>query len=303
LQIYTIDGNGERVIQTIDNQDTWILGFAFRGDAIAGRTICQTLDAGTTQGRLRLNGDGTLSVQRGTTTVATSTNSIITNVFYYIEFKHIIDNAAGLLEVRVDGAVWATFTGDTQATANAFANQIALGTTEATLQHYDFDDFYALDGVDQSIADPNSPPNNDYWGNTQIEALLPNGAGNYTEWTALVGAPTHWEAEDEVPPDEDTSYVESATLNHRDTYAFTNLSVVSATINGIQVLMRARETLAGAGNIARMYRNAGADDQGADIALQTSYNYHREIMGGDPIAAGAWTVANINAAQFGARVR
>jgi len=227
-------------------------------------------------------------------------------VYYYIEFKHIIDNVAGLLEVRVDGVVWATFTGDTQATGNATADLIRLGSTGDAAgagANIDWDDHYILDGVDQSIADPNSPPNNDYWGNTQIECLVPTAPGNYAEWTTLVGAPTHWQAEDEVPPDEDTSYVESATLDQRDTYNFLNLSVVSATIPGIQILMRARTTLAGADNIARLYRNAGTDDQGADNVLQTSYAYHREILGGDPVAAGPWSVANVNSMEMGAVVR
>jgi hypothetical protein len=262
------------------------------------------LDAGTIQGALRFNPDGTFSLTRGGVVVATSINSLMAGVFYYIEFKHIIDNVAGLLEVRVDGAVWATFAGDTQTTANARANGIVVGGIgNLGGPVWDFDDLYILDGVDQSIADPNSPPNNDYWGNTQIQCIVPTAPGNYTEWTTLVGAPTHWQAEDEVPPDEDTSYVESATVDQRDTYNFGDLAVVSATIPGIQILMRARTTLAGVANIARLYRRAGVDSQGADNVLQTSYNYHREILGGDPIAAGAWTVANVNAAEFGARVR
>ncbi len=288
--------------RTLDDQGQWIVGVAYRIAAIAATDILKTLDSGAEQGVVSLAGTGLLRVQRGGVIVATSVRSLIANVWYYIEFKHIINNVGGTLEVRVNGELWVTFNGDTQATGNAFANQIQLYRTTGvgTAQ---YDDLYILDGVDQSIADPNSPPNNDYWGDTQVEALVPTGAGAYTELATLFGAPTHWQAEDEIPPDEDTSYVEDSVVDRRDTYGLTNLSVVSATIPGIQILTRARKTAAGAANFARLYRNAAADDQGGDLALSESYMYFREILGGDPIAAGLWTVANINSMEMGFRVR
>lgn len=300
LRLY---GTAPNVILTLDNQGTWIVGFAFRNPAIGVlSTILSIVDSGSYQSRLYLQADGRLQIVRGATTVATSIGSLMSNVYYYIEFKHIILNAGGTLEVRVDGGVWATFAGDTQETANAFANQIVLGAA-ANDANIHYDDLYILDGVDQSIADPNSPPNNDYWGNTQVECRVPNGVGNYAEWLTLVGAATHWQAVNEVPPNEDTSYVADAVLNSRDTYAFQDLSVVSATIPGIQVLMRARMTAAGVANIARLYRRAGVDNQGADVVLQTTYKYILEIMGGDPIGVANWTVAAINSGEWGARVR
>lgn len=299
-------GDNRSATLTIDAQGTWVIGVAFRCSQIpiggAARTVLQTRDAGTEQGALQLNADGTLSLLRGGfggAVVATSALSLLPNVFYYIEFKHVVANAGGTLEVRVDGAVWATFNGDTQATANPTASQVHLGINGpaggfATTVHYD--DLYILDGT-------GAAPNNDYQGNTQIEAILPTGPGNYTNWTTLVGAATHWEAEDEVPPDEDTSYVESSTLNQQDTFAMGNITPISATINGIQVLLRARTTLAGADNIARLYRNAGVDNQGADVALQTTYNYAIEVLALDPITAAAWTVARVNSMEMGAVVR
>jgi len=288
-------GSATGLTLTIDAQGTWILGFAYRVGGFVSAGVVRTLDVGATQGELRQNADGTLSLLRGAAVVATSANALLANVFYYVEFKHVIDNAAGTLEVRVDGAVWATFAGDTQNTVNPTANQLQWPAIAGTFE--DIDDLYICDGT-------GAAPNNNYWGNTQIECIVPTGAGTYTEWTTLFGAPTHWQAEDEIPPDEDTSYVESPTLNQRDTYAMGNLAVVSATINGIQVLMRGRTTLAGVDNLARLYRGGGVDYQGADVPLQTSYNYVREIMETDPNAGpGPWVVAAINAAEFGARVR
>jgi len=284
---------------TLDAQGTWIVGYAYRTNNFTTKLLATTtVDAGTVQGCFTINTDGTLTLRRGVTDVASSALSLLANVYYYIEFKHIIGNVAGTLEVRVDGSVWATFAGDSQQTANATASVIMMSQNSGAggVANRDFDDIYILDGTGLA-------PNNDYWGSTQIECIVPTGVGNYTNWATLVGAPTHWQAEDEVPPDEDTSYIESAVLNQQDTYAMGNITPASATINGIQVLMRARTTLAGAANIARLYRNAGVDDQGADIVLQTSYNYAREVLGLDPITAAAWTVARINSMEMGAVVR
>ncbi len=292
---------GSRI--TLDAQGTWVLGVAYQTTALGGASmvILETFDAGTAQGCVTLNqGDGTLSIRRGGksgTVVATSTLAIAPNVFYYIEFKHIIADAGGTLEVRVDGAVWATFTGDTQQTGNATANMVAHGheggvDTPAGVERYD--DFYVLDGTGGS--------NDDYLGDHRVDAIFPDGVGNHTEFATLVGAASHWEAVDEADPDGDTSYVEENVVDDRDTFTFGAHPLANGTIAGIQVLMRARKDSAGDAKIARLYRR-GSDDQGSDVALQTSYAYHREIMETDPIAVGAWTITNINAAEFGVRVR
>ncbi len=286
--------NGGWIQRILDAQGTWVIGFAFKKDTdYQNQDICRTYDDASEQGVLRMTTLGALALDRGPTQVAISANAIITiNTWHYIEFKHIIANAGGTLEVRVDGAVVATFTGDTQSTANATADSIYLLGAGDTRSH-NFDDYYILDGT---------AGENDYLGDRRADALFPDGAGTYTEFATVFGAATHWEAVDEVDPDDDTTYVEESVVDDRDTYTFGAHPLSLATINGIQVLMYAKKTSAGAASFARIYRR-GSDDQGSDVTLQTSYAYHREIMETDPIAAGAWTIPNINAAEFGARVR
>jgi len=295
--------NNDSLTKVIDAQGTWIIGGAIRLPAIVSNvSLASTLDSGNLQGCVLLNGTGTLSLLRGGTVVATSVNTILANVFYFIELKHIIDNVVGLLEVRVNGAVWATFSGDTQETANSIANGIRLGPIFQDYDTVQFDDLYVLDGVDQSIADPNSPPNNDYLGDHEVRFLAPIGAGNYTEFATLVGAPTHWQAEDEVPPTEDTDYVEDTIDDRRDTYAMADLPAGSYDIPGIQLIHRVKQIVGAPRKFARLIRRV-SDNQGADTALSTSYLYYLEILGGDPIAAGAWTKTNIDAMEVGQRVR
>ena len=289
---------GQWVSLTLDSQGTWIIGVAFRmaGPPTASPcNIISTYDGATVQGLVRVNNaDSTLSLLVGAGVVATSSKALLANTYYYIELKHIIANVGGTLEVRVNGEVWITFNGDTQATVNPTANIIRIsGFGNAPQSH--FDDIYILDGT-------GGAPNNDYWGDTQIECLVPDGAGFYTAWATLVGAATHWQSVSEIPPDDDISYVADNTVGNNDSYTFGNLSVVSAVISGIQVLIRAREDAAGGPTVKRLYRNGGADNLGVGVALGLTYTYIREIMETDPIAAAAWTVATINSAEFGAQV-
>lgn len=288
-------GGSAGYIETIlDAQGTWIIGLAYKTtDVMLNEDIIRVKDGTNEQGVLRFVVGGFLALDRGGTQVAITADPVIplANVWHYIELKHTIANAGGLLEVRVDGSQVATFTGDTQETGNATADRIRIIMEGNTVR---MDDLYILDGTGGS--------NDDYLGDQRVDALLPDGAGAYTEFATLVGAASHYEAVDEADPDDDTSYVEETTVDDRDTFTFANHPLSSASIAGIQVLMRARKNTAGDAKIARLYRR-GSDDQGSDVALQTSYAYHREIMETDPIAAAPWTPTNINAAEFGVRVR
>ena len=283
---------------TLDNQDTWIVGLAARFATLwNNKAFMGIMDGASYQSQVIVQADGRLDLYVGGGFAARTTRFLRAGAWHYIEVKHIIANAGGTLELRVNGEVWATYAGDTQATANAYANTIRLNSAGQPYVYSVYvDDIYILDGT-------GGAPNNDYWGDCQIERSLPNGVGTYNEWASIVGAPTAHEATDEVPPS-GAEYVGESLVNDRVTMAMGDITPANATINGLQVNIFCREDTAGAAHIARMLRHTAADDQGADFALNTSFAYWlREIMETDPIAVGPWTVANVNAAEFGARVR
>ena len=273
---------------TLNAQGTWIIGFAFRITTMAGYTLARTLDAANLQGTLALNATGTLTVSGGAVT-ATSILTLLANVWYYIEFKHIIANAAGTLEVRVNGAVWATVAGDTQTTGNATADQISLNTPAGASTGAHYDDLYIFDGT--------GAINNDYAGEVQIEYLACNADGNSEQWTPSAGS--NFQNVDEAAPDDDTTYNSTSTEGNKDTFGMANISIAAATIPAIQVIIRARKESAGTANIQRVYRSGVSENNGASFNPSTSYATQLEIMETDPIALGAWTVTNLNAAEMG----
>lgn len=295
--------NADYVSLTLDSQQTWILGCAVNVVAhevgAMGIFLWDLFDGANNQVIMNITNDGLLHAYVvGGGYLASSVQALATGTWYYIEFKARIANAGGLLEIRVNGNVWATFSGDTQGAGGASANILRLGASEGggAGAQIRIDDVYILDGT-------GAAPNNDYLGDSVVQALLPSAPGTYTQLATLFGAATHREAVDEAVPDEDTTYVDDSVVDVIDSFNFANLTPVSANINGVQVVTRAKKTDAGAASFARFARSGGADYQGADVALSTSYAYYREILALNPNTGLAWTLDEVNAAEFGFKVR
>ncbi|MGH2512941.1 MAG: hypothetical protein ACRDGQ_09660, partial [Candidatus Limnocylindrales bacterium] len=183
----------------------------------------------------------------------------------YIELQSKIDPAAGTVVVKVNGTTVLNLAGiNTRQSATSEVNGVGLcGMNEGSdAGVVNFDDLY--------IADTLGAINNGFLGDVRIVALLPNGAGNYTEWDGLTGAATHWQAVSENPPNDDTSYVSDtlAIPGHRDTYTLADLpAAIAGTVPAVQAIAYARKDDAGVRTIATMVRSAAADATGADVNL------------------------------------
>ena len=270
-----------------------VVGVAFKavGTLLGGAyTIIALLDSTTVQVDIRIDaGTGQLQLTRNGTLLATSVDSINADVFYYIEFKANIANA-GSAEVRVNEVAWITFSGDTQSTANAFTTGMRLGRGAGGINASYYDDLYIISNA--------GPPNNDYLGDIRVEAVLPDGAGNSTEWTPSAGA--NWQNVDDNPPDSDTSYNSSATASQQDTFSMADLVSTSGTIKGIQTLIYARKDDAGARTIRRVTRSGATDYYGSNESISAeTYTYFIDIQETDPNTGAAWTIPNFNSSEAG----
>ena len=220
------------------------------------------------------------------------------NRWQCMEFRLLVDNAAGVFQLKVDGTLVIDFAGDTQNTANADVLGFRIGWTEAvgpaSAGYYDD---IAFNNVGGGV--------NDSWiGRGGIPAIFPEGVGNSTDLGLFPnGGEANWEDVDEKPPDDDTTYVFDDVIDEHDSYETGDLPV-TGTIAAVQWLARARSDLVGAPEIARILRIGGVDYQGADVGIDVAYDYRKEIFDEDPDAGpGAWTVAAINGMEIGVKVR
>lgn len=249
-------------------------------------------DGGTTHVFFTIDGSGHISVSRGDSTLlATSTLTVGTGAYHYMEFKVLISDTVGTVRVKVDGTDFINISGvDTKNSANATFDGLRL-SGNATY----FNDFY--------YCDTTGTTNNDFLGDCRVDAYLPSGNGNSSVLINDLGNSTNnYTHVDEAAPNSDTDYVQSATPGDKDTYNFADMSHSPASIFGVQVLLCAKKDDAGARSITTVTRRSSTDYDGATVALSTSYLYYPQIREVDPSTSAAWTQTNLNAAEFGAKI-
>lgn len=257
-------------------------------------------NAGDPQISLTLNVTAhTLEVRRGSYTgiVLGRGGEIHQNRWHCVEFRLVVDDLVGIFQLKVDGTQVINFSGDTQATVNANVASFRFGyygLARAVIGYYD----------DIAFNDVAGGVNDSWIGRGGIPAIFPTGAGFSTDLQLFPNTgEANWEDVDEVPPDDDTSYVFDDLIDDHDSYAAGNLTA-TGTVAAVQWLARAKSDLVGAPEIARILRIGGVDYQGADVAIDADYDYYPEILDQDPNAGpGAWTVAAVNGMELGVKIR
>lgn len=238
---------------------------------------------------------GQVVVRRGDeggTILATGSIAVGINAWSCIEFHAKIDDAAGVVQTKVDGVSDIDFTGDTKHGSYTGIDHMTLGFDESnsnTLGYYD----------DIAINDTTGSDNNSWIGRGGIYGLFPEGAGTHTDFTPSAG--DNHDCVDEVPPNDDTDYVESNVVGHQDTYAMDDLVPTDGDIQAVQWIARAKLDAAGSGNFQRALRYDGTDYNGSDLAVDVSYAYFQEILEECPDET-AWTIAKVNALEAGMEI-
>lgn len=213
----------------------------------------------------------------------------------HIEARVTIHESAGVVKLWVDGVLVFDQTGlDTQNGGTGVINNIHLGDTwsSAGMSAY-WDDLV--------VADATSASGNETLGDCRVEALIPNGNGNSSQWVGSDGNSTdNYLLVDEIPPSS-TDYVESSTVGNKDTYAFGNLTSTSGTVLAVQKSAFAAKTDAGSRSIALVSRLSGTEVDSSNHSLSTSYAYYSTVEETKP-GGGAWSISDVNNAEFGVKV-
>jgi len=242
----------------------------------------------------RGNSSGTLL---GTSSVIPSLNALTgvmsTTSSTYIEWKVVIDNSVGSIEVRANGSSTPvlSLTGiDTQNTGNAFAtkgNFYAAGNRVT--------DIYLLDGDGAS-------PWNSFLGEYRVITLFPSG-DNSVQFTRNTGATNAAAVDDQYSTgqDDDTTYVEDNTAGHIDWYDLDNLPA-GLTPSVVQIRGIARKTDAGVREWRMKIDSGGSIQNGTTQALGSSYTLYKETYLTDPTDSNAWTETKVNALKLGHEV-
>ena len=177
---------------------------------------------------------------------------------------------------------------DTKVGTNAYYDTVQFRGPYSFVTNQ-YDDIY--------ICDSTGSDNNDFLGNRKVVALRPSAAGDDTDWTPSAGA--NYDAVNEVELDEDTTYVETSTTLDQDLYDYDALADVT-NIQGIQINTEVRVTDAQSYDLNAVIKSGATEDEGSeDTITPTTFVTHTRIAETDPNTSSAWTLSNVNAAQFG----
>lgn len=286
---------------TVPSTTTFIIGVAVKLDTSQPSAFTALLwlaDGSTTQCELRYGPLGQFAVySNGSQVGSASSNGLLTlNVWHFLEWKVAISASTGANQcvVRLDNVEILNLTGvSTKVSSNTSANSVNIGRSVSTQNGMSWDDIYVLDNT--------GTQNNDLLGDSRIETLYPNGAGNYAQLTAN-GAGTNYGCVNEHPADDDTTYVSGNSVGNIDSYAFSDPTGTISTVFAVQANMRARKDNAGTRTIARLTRQSATDYVGSDFALTTSYQLFRDIMENNPATSAAWTSSDITGIEAGIKV-
>jgi hypothetical protein len=277
-----------------------ITGFCLKTSNMNPMPFLRLQSGGTILCEIWQNVGGAIEVWRGSASVllATSVPGVLNaNVEAYIEVRVKFSATIGEVEVRVNGnptpliSITGQNTGGTSAT-DLYLYSKASGTRDHSA-------WYLID------PDTGSAPTNTFLGHIRFATLNPSANGNSSQWVGSDGNSTdnYLLVDDGSADDGDTTYVESATLNNKDTYAFGDMPVASSLIYAVCPVLHARKTDAGTRAIKPVTRRAGTDyDAAVDHYLGTTYTSYKQALIVDPSTSAAWTDSGVNAAEFGVKV-
>ena len=246
---------------------------------------------------IRIDEQYALRMFVGTTEVGTIAEAITPEVFARIESRYVVDDTSGHFEVKVNGNSLFSWSGNTDPLTTGNIRYLCLGKIVATDTNITF--YYD----DIAVNDTTGTVNNSWCGKGSILLLKPKGVGNYSQFTPSAGF--NWECVDEVPHDGDTTYVESATADHIDTYDMEELIADLAidptdlVVKAVQVCLTGRYEGVDA-HLAPMLRSGTTDHEGTQMTMASSYyRLFAEMFSINPFTSAAWTYEEVDALEAG----
>ena len=196
-----------------------------------------------------------------------------------------------------------TFLGDVKVSAqvpsgNGSTNNYAQNATSWVSQAWALgQQIIDSNGALQRVTSPGTSGGSSPSWATTVGATTNDGS---VRWT-LIQKPSlsNFNFVNEVPPDDNDSYLSDATVNDQDLYTFPPLA--GSSIFAVAVNLRACKDDSGTRSVRALAKSASTTaDNGTDFALsQSVYADYVGIFETDPNTGVPWTVAGVNAAQFG----
>lgn len=221
---------------------------------------------------------------------ATTVRLIATNTWHYLEWSIWVNGASSETVLKVDGTEWITGTGiNLGSTPMTHTN---LGHRSSAIFTCEFDDWVI---VDWSVSGAG------YLGDRRVMHCVPDGAGNYSAWTASATATAaNWECVDDAQLDSDTSYVTTAVNGDKDSYTLTGLTGIDTSLGGVDAVMTlvSAKTTGTESTIGHFLRLSSTDADPVSHSVPSTYAVSTTVWENKPGGTG-WTVTDVNSLEAG----
>ncbi len=299
---------GPHVGLIIGDQFAWGQVALRKASTIDGLDDLSFRDAGGgVQVFFRFRSDGSIEFWRGPNTVlgaflvGTVPAVFSQNNYFVLSWEMLCaGSSGGTVRAWVDGVERIPLTAGITTRTN-FGSQNPYSQMRVALTgDFRTDDAVFGDGVDSGIPGlPNNamiPPV--HVGGQVAELDSVAGGGFYKEFTPQSGT-DHGAMVDGIPPN-DAEYNGSAAAVQKDTYTLPDIKIGAGTVYAINIRPRVVKSDAfNARTMRPMFRLAAVDTLGVAQAVpDTQPGWRWEIFEGSAVAT-AWTVANVNAAEYG----
>ena len=227
---------------------------------------------------------------------------------HYYEFHCLIGGGTPITVtcgLSVDGQLWTSgqagscnFNASNLLINSAYMNQISIGApTGGSYTGYACD-IYCVNS-DTTDINGHATTLNAFLGDVSIEVTLPI-TDQTVNWTPSSGS-SHFTLVDEIPPDDDTTYVYSDTTSQNETFTFTQLIGFTGTLLGAQLLIYAKKDAEGSrAFVGEIGGTILTNLMGTTNYLYDYYDYFLFPL--DTNNGTAWTPANFNSQTFGAEL-
>lgn len=220
---------------------------------------------------------------------------LVTRGWNRVEAKVYAHASAGTFELWVNGEQCLNLSGlntITAASGTYHARAFLYSQSSVAAASTRFDDIY--------VCNTSGSTHNDFVGDFTSLASFPTG-DDTTEWTPSTGN-AHYALVDEAEPDDDTTYVDSDTVNDVDKFTTTNLTSIDSVL-AVVLGVDARLVDAGDRSYRSILDSGGTEYAGQTVPLtDTTWVYTFDIWEQDPDTSLAWTVNGYNATKPGVEV-